>query len=159
MEGDDGTLGRRLTERDICDGTSTAKDAYASLPAAREGCHALDYVAASGDLHDVGSEGVGAVPVYDDGGFGLVLRPGRPTPGPAPPLAIQPGGYRHQFHAISTAAIASVVVGITDIFTVSLLASIEAPLVVLGFGLLQLLVEVVMEVSCVEWRRKMMSMC
>lgn len=160
MEGDDGTLGCRLPEGDVRDGTGTAKDAQASLPAACEGGHALDYVATTGDLHHVGSEGVGAVPVYDDGGLGLVPRPSRPTPGPARRFAIGPGGgYRHQFLAVSKAAAASVVIGIADVFAVSLLASsMEATLVVLGFGLLQLVVEVVREVSCVEWRRKMMSM-
>lgn len=159
MEGDDAPLRGWLLEGDIGDGAGAAKDAHTALPAACEGGHTLDDVTATSNLHDVGSEGVGAFLVYDDGGLGLVLRPRRPAPGPACGVAICTGQvYLQGIFAIAVAATASVVIDIAVIIVITLLASIEAPMVVLGFGLLQPLVEVVMEVPGVEWRCEVITM-
>ena len=160
MEGDDASQRGWLLESDIGDGASAAKDAHTLLPAACEVGHTLDDVTSTGNVHDVGSEDVGAFLVYDDGELGLVLRPRRPAPGPACCIAIRTGQvYLQGIFAIAVAAAASVVIDVAVIIVVTLLTAIEAAMVVLGFGLLQPMVEVVMEVSGVEWRWEVMTMC
>src|ERR1044072_6944221 len=69
--------GSRLPERDVGDRAASAQDANSALPPACKDRHALHDVAAVGDLHDMGSESVGAVSGVDDGRLGFVLGTGR----------------------------------------------------------------------------------
>lgn len=71
--------GARLAEGDVGDGPRPVEDANAALTSACEVGDAVHDVTAIGDFHDVGAEGVGAVPGDDDGGLGLVLGSGRPA--------------------------------------------------------------------------------
>lgn len=92
MESDNGARGSGLPEGDIGDGAGATHYADASLSAAGESGDAVDDVAAVGNLHDVGAEGVGAVAGDDDGGLGLVLGAGGSASGASVDLGITGGG-------------------------------------------------------------------
>lgn len=72
-----------MPESDVGDGAAAAENADTALAAAGEGGDAVHDVAAVGDLHDVRSQGVGAVPRDDDRRLRLVLGSGGPAARPA----------------------------------------------------------------------------
>lgn len=85
-----------MSYSDISDGSAAAEDANSSLPAPGKSGDAVHDIAAVGDFHDVGSESIGAVPGYDDGGLGLVLGARGAAPGSPRDLAL-PGTGGAQF--------------------------------------------------------------
>ncbi|CAL9145965.1 unnamed protein product [Musa hybrid cultivar] len=75
VEGDDRAGRGGLAERDVGDRAGAAEHADAALLAAGEVGDGLGDVGAARDLHDVATEGVGAVAGDEDGGLGFVLGP------------------------------------------------------------------------------------
>lgn len=164
MQCHDRSWGGRLPEGDVGDRAAPAQDADPALPSPREGRHAFHDISPACDLHDVGAEGVGAVPGYDDGRLWLVLGTCWPSPWPPRDLFTSSSSRFFPIGSGGSGGGRGGGVVVTFPFLAVAEAAVVAEVVVLGVLLLLVGLELVMRSKAVEvsaeerkWKRTSMS--